>query len=282
MSETDFLGDFAEEKEAVLHREAAPAQMDGAPVHVYKGLCSFMRNYASGELPQASRVLAMRKIPEWLDLIQLTEPLKWSTRGLHAVTVLFTQKSTARKMQVFCSEVLLNYLYNLFDTDERIKSTVIDTIAFASRQPQPFVSGFLLPLCSEKVYCKREAEVLSNVLGSVRLPADHANAFMIKISESDSCVLLLTLSIMVRKGYPLAVATIDALVAYFLRSSLDEHQARAWSQCLLDFVARYGKDVTAEQREALEEAAKRHRRENVTDKIVEKLRTAPQRDDEGL
>ena len=245
--------------------------MSGAPTDVYIGLRAFMRNYASGDLPAAIRFLALPgKVPNWLELLLLTEPMEWSIRALHAVTVAFVQSSPPRKLQKYHTEVLLSYVLKILDSDERANERIFETIAFATRKPQPFISGFLLPLFSENVQSGRETKFLSMVITRVGLPTEHANAFIIKISECEGVAASIALQSMIWKGYQLTVAAIDAIVAYFMRTGMEE-QPLVWHKALLEFVSKYGVDTTEEQKVVLEDVARRHKREGLTDAIVEKL-----------
>ena len=258
-------------------------QVDPKVREVYTQLGSVLKIYKSGKLPKAINVIASQKIPDWQDLIELSNPMSWSLNALQAVTVLFAQSASDKRLTVYIREILLDYIREILEKSKKLPKQVWSTLMAAARRPPCFIKGLLLPLSNEPQVSVKEARVISAIVTKVRLPNDHMNALLIKICESDPTpVRTVFLSRLVSKGQALAIQAIDSILAYFLYfMAEDEKQPLIWHKTLLDFVKRYGKELTYEQREALDQLLQKHPHHQITQEIRSTLAKVPPREETG-
>lgn len=247
---------------------------------MYKELATVLRLHKSGKLPKAVNALASQKIPDWLDLLYLSEPLKWSPNALLAVTKLFAQTSDDKKCETFYGEVLLEYVEDALEKAKNLPPMLWKSLIAAARRPKCFIRGVLLPL-SQSSCTQKEARIISLIVRRVKLPRDHANAFIIAICQGDiSLVRTIFLAGMVSRGQALAIQAIDAILNYFLRfDAIDEKQPLLWHQALLDFVQKYGVELLFEQRDHLEMLLQKHKHEKITPEILKYLSEHPPREE---
>jgi hypothetical protein len=127
----------------------------------------------------------------------------------------------------------------------------------------------------------KEARVISAIATRVRLPRDHANAFIIRLCTAEiTTPRTIFLSKMIEKGQALAIQAIDAIVAYFLAFlAINEKQPLLWHRALFDFVKRYATDVTLEQRDALVPLVRMHPHAYFTGEIGKVFDAVPPRED---
>ena len=249
---------------------------------VYIQLGSLLRIYKSGKLPKAVNTIASQSIPDWLDLLYLTQPMNWSVNALNAVTLLFAQSASDRRCEIFYHEILLEYIENVLERSKKLPPQLWKALLGAARRPKCFIRGILLPL-SESNCPQKEARVISLIVTRVKLPRDHANAFIIKICEGDiSMIRTIFLANMIAKGQALAIQAIDAILNYFLRFEAEPKEPKlpvSWHQALLDFVNKYGTELLYEQRDHLVILLKKHNHEKITPLIFEFLKNNPPREE---
>jgi essential nuclear protein 1 len=257
-------------------------QADPAVRAVYTQLGSVLRVWRSGRLPKAVTTLASQKVPGWLDLLQLSQPLSWSAAALEAVTILFAQSASDGHCRKFYHEILLVYVRELLDTARRLPPPIFKALVIAARRPHSFVTGVLLPLSQETHATMKDARVIAAIAGKVRLPRDHANAFLIKLCSAGEVTNTRTIFVarFIAKGQALAVEAIDAILGYFMAFlQFDEKQPLLWHHALVDFVKRYGRDLTQEQRDAVTQLVAKHSRHHVTPEVFKYFREVPPREE---
>ncbi|KAH0790789.1 Bystin [Histomonas meleagridis] len=249
---------------------------------LYVQLGSLLRIYKSGKLPKAVNTLASQNIPDWLDLLYLSQPMRWSINAINAVTVLFAQSASDRRCEIFYHEILLEYIEDVLEKSKKLPQQLWKALLGAARRPKCFIRGILLPL-SESNCPQKEARVVSLIVQRVKLPRDHANAFIIKICEGDiTPVRTIFLANMIAKGQALAIQAIDAILNYFLRFEALPKEPKlpvSWHQALLDFVNKYGTELLFEQRDHLEILLRKHNHEKITPLIFEYLNNNPPREE---
>jgi essential nuclear protein 1 len=257
--------------------------LDAKIRNVYAQLGTVLRLYKSGKLPKAVNAVASQDVAGWLDLLNFSEPLRWSPNAVLAVTALFIQTASDGRCQTFMHEILLSYVRELLDGARKLPQPVFHALLKSARRPKCFVLGILLPLAQEPTCSLKEARMISLIAGRVHLPRDHANAFLIKVCEGDiTPVRTIFIARYIAKGQALAIQAIDAIVAYFMRHlAIGERQPLIWHRALVDFVKRYGSDLTMEQREAIAELVAKHSHPHITPEIFKCFEQVPPREDVG-
>ena len=247
---------------------------------MYKELGTVLKLHKSGKLPKAVNALASQKIPDWLDLLFLSEPMNWSPNALLAVTKLFAQTSDDKKCETFYGEVLLEYVEDALEKAKNLPPMLWKSLIAAARRPKCFIKGVLLPL-SQSNCSQKEARIISLIVRKIKLPRDHANAFIIAICQGDiSLVRTIFIAGMVSRGQALAIQAIDAILNYFLRfDQVDDKLPLLWHQALLDFVQRYGVELLYEQRDHLEMLLQKHKHDKITPEILKFLNENPPREE---
>lgn len=263
--------------------ERTTNQSDPQVRQLYIQLGQLLRTYKSGKLPKAVNALASQtKIGDWLDLLLLTEPNHWSLNALKAVTLLFSQTASDSKLIQYYQEIVLEYLHELLENSKKLPKIVWQTLVIASKRPLCFVKGILLPLSREPSVTMKEARVISAIVTHVKLPRDHANAFIISLSENVEITTTRTIFLarFISKGQALAFRTIDAIVSYFLAfHGIQEPQPLLWHNALLEFAKKYGKDITEEQRMQIGELLELHHHPRITPEIIKVFQEVPPREE---
>jgi essential nuclear protein 1 len=131
----------------------------------------------------------------------------------------------------------------------------------------------------------KEARVISTIASRVKLPRDHANAFIIKLCTTGDVTKTRTIFIarLIGKGQALAIQAIDAVIAYFMAfTGIDEKQPLLWHKAILDFAKKYGRDILYEQREALAGLLRKHNHPQITPEILKVFASVPPREEQSL
>lgn len=256
-------------------------QVDPEVQKVYKMLGTTLRIYKSGKLPKAINVIASQKVPDWEDLLELSNPPNWSPNALEAVTVLFSQSASDKRLTKYIRDILYEYIQNTLETAKKLPRPVWNALMAAARRPPCFIKGLLLPLSLELQISMKEARVVSAIVTKVKLPRDHMNALLIKICDNPATpVRTIFVSKLISKGQALAIQAIDAVFSYFMQFlGEDEKQPLIWHKSLLDFVKKYGAELTYEQREALEPLLQKHKHDQITKEIIDILQKTPPREE---
>jgi essential nuclear protein 1 len=258
-------------------------QVDPQVREIYTQLGSVLRLYKSGKLPKAVNTVASQKIPDWMELLELSDPMNWSVNAIQAVTVLFAQTASDGKCTRFYREILLEYVRELLERSRKVPKVVFQTLITAARRAKSFVLGVLIPMSEESQCTMKEARMISTIASRVKLPRDHANAFIIKLCTASDVTKTRTIFLarLIGKGQALAIQAIDAIVAYFLAfMGTEEKQPLLWHRAIFDFVKKYSKDILQEQRDSLAQLLRKHGHPQITPEIFKVFDTVPPREEQ--
>jgi len=250
---------------------------------VYTQLGSVLHLWKSGKLPKAVNTVASQKVPGWLELLNLSDPPNWSPNAVEAVTELFAQAASDSRCQKFYRKVLLRNIREILESSRKLPKPVFQALMTAARRPKCFVLGILLPLSQEAQCTMKEARIISTIAGRVRLPRDHANAFLIKLCSAGEVTNTRTIFLarFIAKGQALAVETIDAVLAYFMAFlQFDGKQPLLWHRALVDFVKKYGRDLVQAQREAIAQLVAKHSHHHITPEVLKFFEEVPPREED--
>ncbi|CAM1511637.1 Fc.00g091500.m01.CDS01 [Cosmosporella sp. VM-42] len=284
--ETVNLADLILEK--IAAHEAAEARREvGVPdevyelppkvVEVYTKIGQILARYKSGPLPKPFKILPT--IPHWEEILEVTQPEKWSTNACYQATRIFVS-SKPHVVQRFLEMVILERVREDIYETKKLNVHLFNSLKKALYKPAAFFKGFLFPLVGSGTCTLREAHIISAVLVRVSVPVLHSAAAIkglcdIAAQEASQGTegggaTNIFIKALLEKKYALPYQVIDALVFHFLRfRSIDPasvHHSDAmsgvegdakiklpviWHQSLLAFAQRYKGDVTEDQREAL-------------------------------
>lgn len=238
-----------------------------------------MSRYKSGPLPKPFKILPT--IPHWEDIIQVTEPDKWSPNACYQATRVFVAAKPA-VVQRFLEMVILDRVREDIYETKKLNVHLFNSLKKSLYKPSAFFKGFLFPLIGSGTCTLREAHIISAVLVRISIPVLHSAAALKGLcdiaaqeashgSEGGGATNIFIRALLEKK-YALPYQVIDALVFHFLRfrsvdpASVRDGDAMAgltvegdvktklpviWHQSLLSFAQRYKGDITEDQREAL-------------------------------
>ncbi|KAK4911990.1 snoRNA-binding rRNA-processing protein [Elasticomyces elasticus] len=227
-----------------------------------------LSRYKSGPLPKPFKVLPT--LPQWEDLLAITEPHNWTPHACYRATKIFISAPTSTG-QFFIENVLLEMVKEDIRETKKLNIHLYNALKACFYRPAAFFKGFLFPLV-ESGCTLREANIISSVLAKIRIPVLHSAAAILRMceisAEQTSRVnseaagsANIFIRVLLGKKYALPYKVVDALVFHFLRfrATRDEEAELAsgeklpvlWHQCFLVFAQTYRNEITEDQREAL-------------------------------
>nr|QSE03629.1 bystin domain containing protein [Metchnikovella dogieli] len=217
---------------------------------VYGQAGSLLSQYRSGVLPRALTILPM--LSNCRALLEAMLPAQWSTAGVSAMTKLFVN-SKNESLQHFLRCVLYPAVCESLSTRKRLDTHLYEALRTALFKPQEFFKGIVIPLCTDKATLLREAELVAGILAKKRIPAMHAAAAMMRLTEKRHKNITGTfLAVFLKKKPILPFQALDALFSFFyLEKDNAERMPVLWHQNLLLFVRAYFAQLSDEQRALL-------------------------------
>lgn len=284
----DIIMEKIKEKEQGVKADAKAAEghegeePEGPPVdkrvaRVYSAIGTILKNYTSGKIPKAFKVLP--HIQNWEQLLMLTRPHDWSPHAAYNATKIFAANLNEKMAQRFYASVLLPIVHHRMQEEKKLHPSLYMAIRKALFKPVAFYKGFLLPLAQDEECTLREALVIASVLQKMHLPPVPTAVTIVKISQlpfSGPCSVFLR--VLIDKKMALPYQAIDALVKYFHRfvntHTKEEILPVLWHQTLLSFVQRYKEDLTPAQLELLLQLCSRHFHYLITPEVRREIAVA--------
>lgn len=236
-----------------------------------------LSRYKSGPLPKPFKILPT--IPHWEDILEITQPDRWSPNAVYQATRIFVAAKPG-VVQRFLEMVVLEKVREDIYENKKLNVHLFNSLKKGLYKPAAFFKGFLFPLVGSGTCTLREAHIISAVLARISVPVLHSAAAIKGLcdiaaqeasqgSEGGGATNIF-IKTLLEKKYALPYQAIDALVFHFLRfRSVDPASVQdadtmdgvsgdsknklpvIWHQSLLAFAQRYKGDVTEDQREAL-------------------------------
>lgn len=247
-------------------------------VEVYTKVGEILSRYKSGPLPKPFKILPT--IPHWEDIMDITQPDRWTPNAVYQATRIFVSAKPA-VVQRFLEMVVLEKVREDIYENKKLNVHLFNSLKKGLYKPAAFFKGFLFPLVGSGTCTLREAHIISAVLARISIPVLHSAAAIKGLcdiaaqeasagSEGGGATNIF-IKTLLEKKYALPYQAIDALVFHFLRfRSTDPAAVQAddamegvsgdsaksklpviWHQSLLAFAQRYKGDITEDQREAL-------------------------------
>ena len=255
------------------------AKIDRRVVKVYSAIGAVLKNYTSGKIPKAFKVLP--HIQNWEQLLLLTRPHDWSPHATYSATRIFAAALNERMAQRFYSAILLPIVHTAIEANKKLHPAQYQAVRKALFKPIAFFKGFLLPLITEAEFeCTlKEALIIGSVLQKCHLPPIPTAVTIVKMCEvpfsSAQCVFL---RILVDKKMALPYQCIDALILYFHRfvtsHPSDEKLPVLWHQTFLLFVQYYKQDFTQAQLDLLKAVCSKHFHPGITPEVRREIALA--------
>ncbi|TDZ26914.1 Uncharacterized protein Cob_v000758 [Colletotrichum orbiculare MAFF 240422] len=248
-------------------------QLPPKVIDVYTKIGLILSRYKSGPLPKPLKILPT--LPHWEDIIEVTEPQKWTPNAVYQATRIFSS-SKPTICQKFMEIVVLDKVREDIYENKKLNVHLFNALKKSLYKPRAFFLGFLFPLLSSGCTV-REAHIVSAVLARVSVPVLHSAAALKGITEiaaqeasagtEGGGAANIFIKTLLEKKYALPYQVIDSLVFHFLRfrsvdpASIKEGQSFSgdmvrslpvvFHQSLLAFAQRYKNDLSEDQRESL-------------------------------
>mmetsp|Transcript_26297 Transcript_26297/g.36650 ORF Transcript_26297/g.36650 Transcript_26297/m.36650 type:complete len:222 (-) Transcript_26297:41-706(-) len=167
---------------------------------------------------------------------------------MFVATRMFASSTNEKVAQRFYMLVLLPRVRQDIEGHKRLNYHLYRAVKKAIFKPTAFFRGLLLPLAMDGCTL-REAIIICSILAKCTIPVLYASVAMMKLALMPyTGTQTLFLKTLLNKKYNLPYQVIDALVKHF--GGFFEETRRLpviWQQCLLIFVQRYKKSLTAKQ-----------------------------------
>lgn len=117
-------------------------------LNILTRVCSvgeIFKKYTSGKLP-----LAFKSIPakqHWEELLNLTEPDKWSPNAVYQATRILASNMSSKKVERFYKFVLLPRIRKDIRVNKKLHFALYQALKKAVYKPAAFNKGILFPLC---------------------------------------------------------------------------------------------------------------------------------------
>lgn len=253
---------------------AEESKIDKRVVRVYSAIGTVLKQYTSGKIPKAFKVLP--HIQNWEQLLLLTRPDEWSPHAAYQATRIFAASLNEKMAQRFYVSVLLPIIHHRMQEDRKLHPSLYMAVRKALFKPVAFYKGFLLPLCQEDECTVREALVIASVLQKMHLPPVPTAVMIVKLTQLPfSGANSVFIRVLIDKKMALPYQAIDALVKYFHRfvstHGKEELLPVLWHQTLLSFTQRYKSDLTEAQATLLLQLCSKHFHYLITPEIRREL-----------
>lgn len=231
--------------------DTQPAVLSDELRELFREVGKVMHMYRSGPVPKPFKIIPKYSI--WQELLEITEPEKWSAAAIFAGTKIFVSNLKDNEAGIFMKRVLLPRVRDDISEYKKLNDHLYNAMLKCMFKSFGFIKGFLLPLCRQGDFFSKEATIVASVLDKSSLQMKHAAAAMMEISRMEYspgvCIILTTL---VNKKYALPQLVIHELKAFFLKVRQErELMPVLWHQCLLTFVQNYKDDLCHEGRKEL-------------------------------
>ncbi|WVN85126.1 uncharacterized protein L203_100268 [Cryptococcus depauperatus CBS 7841] len=226
-------------------------------IEVYTKVGYLLSRYKSGPLPKALKILP--SIPNWAQLVALTNPTEWTPHATFACTRIFVSNLKPTEVRVFLEGILLDKCReNMRLNHGKLNVHLYEALKKGLYKPAAFFKGILFPLCATGCSLK-EAAIFASVIAKVSVPVLHSAAALLRLASMDYAgPNSLFIRILLDKKYALPYKVVDALVFHFIRLANSSRSKDGedklpvlWHQSLLVFVQRYASDLTPDQKDAL-------------------------------
>ncbi|KAI8868804.1 Bystin-domain-containing protein, partial [Ramicandelaber brevisporus] len=252
-------------------RILVPPNINEKVAAVYTQVGGLLSRYTHGRLPKAFKIIP--SIPNWEDILYLTNPSGWTPHAMFAATKVFISNMKPKAAQKFLQYVLLDAVRADIQEHKKLNYHLYMALKKAVYKPSAFFKGIVFPLCESGTCTLREAVILGSVLTRVSIPMLHSAGALYKLAEMDyTGPTSLFIRVLIDKKYALPYKVVDALVFHFTRFKNDERAMPVlWHQSFLAFVQRYKADIAPDQKDALMEVLRVKTHHSISPEIRREL-----------
>lgn len=240
-------------------------------MQVYGEIGKWLKNYKSGKLPKAFKVIP--SLTNWEEVLALTNPLNWSPAAMYEAVNIFASNLNPRMAQRFFNLVLLPAIRQNIAEYGKLNFHYYRSLKKSLFKPAAFFKGIVLPMAQEQCTL-REATIVSAVLTKASIPAMHSAATLMRLATMTPWygTTSIFMTALLNKKYALPITVLGALSAHFCAFAGEESiLPLVWHRCMLIFVQRYKWDLGEDQRKKLRELLKIHYHDGVGPEIRREL-----------
>ncbi|GFS03553.1 bystin [Elysia marginata] len=248
----DIIAEKLEEKKTAMTEVMSEAPMEEEIDETIKShflkIGEVLAHYRSGKLPKGFK--ASPSFPNWIQLLELTKPDKWTAASVYAATRIYVSNLPKYHFKDFCSFILVPRIRDDIAEYKRLNFHLFQALHKAIYKPGDFFEGIVIPLCESGDCTLREATIVAGVISQTSIPVGYSAAALILISRMEyNGAISIFMRTILNKKYSLPLSAIDATVEHFMGfMNVEEHLPVLWHQCLLTLVQRYKHDLTKEQK----------------------------------
>lgn len=171
-------------------RSPASTALNEKVVLVYNKVGLLLSRYKSGKLPKTFKIIP--SLPNWFDILMLTDPENWTPHATYEATKLFTSNLKTDGVVKFFSLILLervradiyeNKYFPRTYTSRNLNYHLYMALKKAFYKPAAFFKGIIVPLCTEGGCTLREAVIIGSIVSKTSIPMLHSAACLLKIAE---------------------------------------------------------------------------------------------------
>lgn len=240
-------------------------------MHIYTKVGEVLRHFTSGKLPKAFKVLP--SLRNWEQLMYLTRPDTWTAVATRMATFLFSRGMTDKLVQRFYFIILLPKIREEIQATRKLNFHCYLALKKSLYRPAAFFRGILLPICEAGDCTLREASIIGSVMRRVSIPAIHASVAIYKLCQMEYFgATQYFMLVLLNKKFSLPYKVIDAVAEYFMNFLTDLRKLPLlWHNTLLIFAQRYKGDLTAEQKQGLQQLTTVHKHTLITPEVNREL-----------
>ncbi|EZG55422.1 bystin [Gregarina niphandrodes] len=233
----------------------------------------YMSHYRVGKLPKALRFIPNLK--NWLDVLWLTQPERWTPHGVAAVTPMFVNGVGEGDSQKYMSYVLLPAVLQDIQKFDRLNVHLFEALGKCLYKPAAFFKAIYFPVILDSKCNYKQAVILNSVVAKQSVPAVHVAAALIKLCKHEPPTNQLYYSMLrlINKKNNLPLAAVRVVAAYFISymTKTDQIPPVIWQQAFLVFVQRWKTELNHNELEAIKKLIKVHHHTKITMEIRREL-----------
>ncbi|CAD8205943.1 unnamed protein product [Paramecium octaurelia] len=238
-------------------------------VCVYENVAELMKTYRSGKLPQPFHLIP--KLEHWKQVFELTKPQEWSPQAIFAATKIFSSALDRQQTEYLYSTVILPAIRLSIQEDKRLNVHLYNALIKAMYKPQAWFRSILFPLCLEKDFTLKEAQIIGSVIHKLHVPPIHGSIAIFKVAQLDfTGPVAVILKVLIEKKFSLPERALDEVIKYFMRYENDPREMPViWHQMILRVCELY--QLKSDHKDQLKKLISKKKHHLITKEIQKQL-----------
>lgn len=245
-------------------------QIDPKVVQLFTLVGKSLSEYNNGPLPKA--IKAIPSIENWEEILELTNPFKWTPYAVQKITSIFASSWNSKTVEIYYQNYLLPIVRENISQNKKLNLRLFLALKKATYKPAAFYKAILLPLLKNNCTLK-ESRMITGVISKCSIPALHsAAAIMLILNLKLSGSLLTVLRGFINKKYSLPVSVVKRIINFFVEFKDDQMSLPVlWHHCLLDFVMTYKTSFSNEDKSNLKTLISKQTYKGISEEIIAQI-----------